>query len=207
MSGIAAIFNRDGRPAESRMIKAMLDAIHHRGPDREGVWIEGAVALGQRMLHATPEAVAEQQPWSDEGRRYRLVFDGRIDNGVDLQLQLSAAGVETRINTDAELILRSYQCWGEKPQEVTFGGLRGSLPQPEYYAFQIYPQSSITPPRAQRGRRCVALPAQPQPILKSRFHDTSLILSQRRKRFNIVSLKQPESGPFSICPSETQTES
>ncbi|MGA9721843.1 MAG: asparagine synthase-related protein [Candidatus Binatus sp.] len=114
MSGIGAIFNRDGRPVEIRTITAMLDAVNHRGPDGGGMWAEGAVALGQRMLHATPEAIDEQQPWSDEAARYRLVFDGRIDNGTDLRPQLVDAGLELRNNTDAELVLRSYQCWGEE---------------------------------------------------------------------------------------------
>jgi asparagine synthase (glutamine-hydrolysing) len=114
MSGIAAIFNRDGRPAEGRTITAMLDAVAHRGPDGAGTWAVGAVALGQRMLHATPEAIAEQQPWSDEAGRYRLVFDGRIDNGPELRPQLVAAGLEPRNPSDVELVLRSYQCWGEE---------------------------------------------------------------------------------------------
>ena len=92
----------------------MLDAVEHRGPDGRGMWAEGPVALGQRMLHATPESIDEQQPWSDDAARYRLVFDGRIDNGADLRPQLAAAGFEPRNRTDAELVLRSYQCWGEE---------------------------------------------------------------------------------------------
>ncbi len=92
----------------------MLDAVIHRGPDRGAIWSAGSVALGQRMLHATPEALDEQQPWSDEAGRYRLVFDGRIDNGPELRPQLTAAGLEPRTGTDAELVLRSYQLWGEE---------------------------------------------------------------------------------------------
>ncbi|HZC47399.1 MAG TPA: asparagine synthase-related protein, partial [Candidatus Acidoferrum sp.] len=92
----------------------MLDAVNHRGPDGGGMWCDGQVALGARILHATPESIEEQQPWSDEARRYRLVFDGRIDNGADLRPLLVAAGFQPRTNTDAELVLRSYQCWGEE---------------------------------------------------------------------------------------------
>ncbi len=91
----------------------MLNAVIHRGPDGGGMWSEGPIALGQRMLHATPEAIDEKQPWCDEAARYHLVFDGRIDNGADLRAQLIAAGLEPRTNTDAELVLRSYQLWGE----------------------------------------------------------------------------------------------
>jgi asparagine synthase (glutamine-hydrolysing) len=114
MSGIAAIFNRDGRPVENQTLTAMLDAVAHRGPDGGGMWSQGPIALGQRMLHATPEAIAERQPWSDEAARYYLVFDGRIDNRAELRAQLTAAGLAPRVDTDAELVLRSYQCWGEE---------------------------------------------------------------------------------------------
>jgi asparagine synthase (glutamine-hydrolysing) len=114
LSGIAAIFNRGGQPVEARTIAAMLDAVIHRGPDGSGTWSEGAVALGHRMLHATPESIDEKQPWHDETSRYHLVFDGRIDNGADLRPQLVAAGLEPRNHTDVELVLRSYQRWGEE---------------------------------------------------------------------------------------------
>jgi asparagine synthase (glutamine-hydrolysing) len=114
LSGIAAIFNRDGRPVDVQTIASMLDAVSHRGPDGGGMWSDGPIAMGQRMLHATPESVDEKQPWSDEAGRYRLVFDGRIDNGPDLRAQLASAGIAPRNNTDAELVLRSYQHWGEE---------------------------------------------------------------------------------------------
>jgi asparagine synthase (glutamine-hydrolysing) len=114
LSGIAGIFNRDGQPVEVRTITAMLDAVNHRGPDGGGMWSDGHIAIGQRMLHATPESIHEKQPWNDDAARYHLVFDGRIDNGDDLRPQLIAAGLEPRTDTDAELVLRSYQCWGEE---------------------------------------------------------------------------------------------
>ncbi len=114
MSGIAAIFNRNRRPVERSLISTMLDAVEHRGPDGVGIWADGPIAMGQRMLFATPEAITEQQPWSDETGRYWIVFDGRVDNGPELRPQLSAAGLEARNLTDAELVLRSYQLWGEE---------------------------------------------------------------------------------------------
>jgi len=92
----------------------MLEAVSHRGPDGGGMWSDGPIAMGQRMLHATPESIDEKQPWSDEAGRCHLVFDGRIDNGPDLRAQLASAGIEPRNNTDAELVLRSYQLWGEE---------------------------------------------------------------------------------------------
>jgi asparagine synthase (glutamine-hydrolysing) len=114
MSGIAGIFNRNGRAVEIHTLTAMLAAVDYRGPHGSGMWYAGSVGIGQRMLHSTPEAIAELQPWSDEAGHYRLVFDGRIDNGHELRGELSKAGFGFRNDTDAELVLRSYQCWGER---------------------------------------------------------------------------------------------
>src|SRR5262250_1139787 len=96
MSGLAAIFNRDCRAVDERMLAAMLDAIVHRGPDGAGSWIEGGIGLGQRMLNATPESAVERQPLRDETGRFSMVFDGRIDNGPELRGHLAAAGLECR---------------------------------------------------------------------------------------------------------------
>jgi asparagine synthase (glutamine-hydrolysing) len=42
------------------------------------------------------------------------VLDGRVDNRAELHSALAAAGAEPRGDTDAELIMRAWQCWGEQ---------------------------------------------------------------------------------------------
>jgi len=68
MSGIVAIWNRDGAPLDERLLLAMTARMEHRGPDAAGHWISGPVGLGHRMLRATPESATEQQPRSDPNR-------------------------------------------------------------------------------------------------------------------------------------------
>ena len=46
MCGIAGILNLDGAPATSGDLRQMSDAIAHRGPDGEGCYADGAIALG-----------------------------------------------------------------------------------------------------------------------------------------------------------------
>ncbi|HKS96501.1 MAG TPA: asparagine synthase (glutamine-hydrolyzing) [Terriglobia bacterium] len=113
MSGIAGIFNLDGRPAELALLRAMTDAVSHRGPDSAGYWADGPVALGHRMLHSTPESLEESQPLLDETGDLCLVLDGRIDNREDLRAAIEQAGGRLRDRTDAELVLKAYGCWGE----------------------------------------------------------------------------------------------
>jgi asparagine synthase (glutamine-hydrolysing) len=114
VSGIAAAFNLDGRPAEPELIRAMLDAIAYRGPDGLNCWSRGAVALGHAMLRTTPESATETQPLVDERAGLVLVMDGRIDNREELEKELDARGFPPRAETDAEIALRAYECWGEE---------------------------------------------------------------------------------------------
>ncbi|MGH7164375.1 MAG: asparagine synthase (glutamine-hydrolyzing) [Nitrospiraceae bacterium] len=113
MSGIVGIYNLDGRPVEQSRLQAMTDRLLHRGPDGCSFWRQGAIGLGHLMLRTTPESLDEKQPLVDETGRLCLTFDGRVDNREDLRSALLAAGSRPHSRTDAELVLRAYQCWSE----------------------------------------------------------------------------------------------
>lgn len=113
MSGIAAIYNLDGRPVDSALLARMLTAAAHRGPGGTNGWVDGSIALGHAMLHATLESLQERQPLRDECLDLCLTFDGRVDNRRDLAGAIESCGVALRSDTDAEMVLRAYQCWGE----------------------------------------------------------------------------------------------
>ncbi len=112
MSGIAGIYSLDGRPIDLNVLERMTDLMSARGPDGAGRWNGGAVALGHRMLRATPESREETLPLRDEAGAFSLTFDGRLDNRDELVAMLATGGL--RDHTDAELVLRSYQKWGEQ---------------------------------------------------------------------------------------------
>ena len=114
MSGIAGIFHLDGRPADPALLHRMTEAMAHRGPDGAGHWTDGPVALGHRMLWTTPEALQEKQPLTDELGDLCLTLDGRVDNREELRRALEAGGLHLRTATDAELVLRAYERWGEE---------------------------------------------------------------------------------------------
>ena len=62
MSGIAGIYFLDGRPVDPELVQSMINSIAHRGPDGSGVWTDGSVGLGHRMLWTTPESLNEKLP-------------------------------------------------------------------------------------------------------------------------------------------------
>jgi asparagine synthase (glutamine-hydrolysing) len=108
------MFNLDGRPADPRAVGRMLNSMRHRGPDGQASFVRGPLAFGHARFCTTAESIREHQPVHDESLQLVLVFDGRIDNREELTDALVAAGMPPRDDTDAELVLRAYGCWGEE---------------------------------------------------------------------------------------------
>ena len=113
MSGFAAICNLDGRPVDRDLLARMINAVPYRGPDGIRIWTNGSVGLGHAMLCTTPESLHETQPLVDNDAGLALTMDGRVDNRDDLAAQLTSKGCRLRDDTDAELVLRAYECWAK----------------------------------------------------------------------------------------------
>jgi asparagine synthase (glutamine-hydrolysing) len=114
VSGISGIYNLDGRPADSLLLRQMTHAIEHRGPDGITQWIAGPVGLAHLLLRSTAQSTREKQPFISEDGLRCLTMDGRIDNRKELKADLESRGLRLRGQTDAELVLRAYEFWGEE---------------------------------------------------------------------------------------------
>ncbi len=121
MSGIAAIYHGDGRPVQPQALERMVQAMAHRGPDGMSRWADGAIGLGHCLTHTTPESLREEQPVCDPEGRYRLVWDGRLDNREELLRALKSEGIPCGRETDPELVLGVYGLWGRRCVERLLG--------------------------------------------------------------------------------------
>ena len=121
MSGIAGIYYLDGRPVERTDVERMVDSIAHRGPDGSGVWTDGSVGLGHRMLWTTPESLHEKLPLTNKSGDLTITADARIDNRDELFSTLNFNGRPRETITDSEIILAAYEKWGEKCPEKLLG--------------------------------------------------------------------------------------
>lgn len=121
MSGIFGVFSRDGRPVDPAVLERMSNRLAHRGRDRAGVWYDGAVGLGHRMLHTTRESLHERLPIHDEAAQITLTADARIDNRDELRAMLGLRESEAKARTDGELILAAYRKWGHACPEKLVG--------------------------------------------------------------------------------------
>ena len=83
------------------------------GPDGDGVWCEGAVGLGHRLFHNTPESLHETLPLESADGRLVMTASARLDNRYDLLRALGVPPAERADTPDSTLILNAYEKWGE----------------------------------------------------------------------------------------------
>lgn len=114
MCGIVGIYNLNGEPASPIALKRMTDSVAHRGPDGEGHWVEGNVALGHRRLAIIDLSPAGHQPMVSADHRFVLSYNGEVYNFQELRSELEAKGYWFRSKTDSEVVLNALAEWGEK---------------------------------------------------------------------------------------------
>lgn len=95
----------------TNLLDRMCRAITHRGPDDQGMMVEGRVALGMRRLSII-DLAGGHQPISNEDGRVTVVFNGEIYNYRDLQRELEARGHRFRTDSDTEAIVHAYEEYG-----------------------------------------------------------------------------------------------
>ena len=110
MSGICALWNRDGKPMYVDAIRRMVEAARHRGPD--GMWVhqDGALGWGFAKLTVSAEDAGEHQPIVSPRTQCVIVADVRLDNRDYIINRLPDRPLVSE--SDAELILRAYEAWG-----------------------------------------------------------------------------------------------
>ncbi len=113
MCGIAGEFVWGDRRADVDAVARMLPALARRGPDADGVWASGRVALGHRRLAILDLSQRAHQPMFDPETGLALVFNGAIYNFRVLRADLEKRGHRFFSTGDTEVILRGYAEWGE----------------------------------------------------------------------------------------------
>lgn len=113
MCGIAGIFNLNGQPVSSVVLRKMTDAIAHRGPDGEGFYVDSFVGLGHRRLAIIDLSSAGHQPMISNDQQVVLSYNGEIYNFQELRTELQMLGYEFYSKTDSEVVLNAWLEWGE----------------------------------------------------------------------------------------------
>lgn len=112
MCGVCGEITFDGTVADSAAVARMSCALADRGPDGEGAWTDGRVALGHRRLAIVDLSEAGHQPMVDDELQLVCVFNGMVYNHHELRAQLRDQGYRFRSGSDTEVVLKAYHRWG-----------------------------------------------------------------------------------------------
>src|SRR4051812_24299154 len=120
MCGISGMLALDGGAVDERAVRAMADALVHRGPDSEGMFVDGPVGLAARRL-AIIDLARGDQPMRNEDGSVTVVQNGELYEHRRLQAELSRRGHRFRSHCDTEVLPHLYEERGAAFAE----GLRG----------------------------------------------------------------------------------
>ena len=114
MCGITGLWTQThSRDLIREEIKQAVTRLHHRGPDDNGIWINGSgVALGHTRLSILDLSAAGHQPMVSEDGRHVIVYNGEIYNFSDIKSRLSSLGHSFSGTGDTEVILHAFRQWG-----------------------------------------------------------------------------------------------
>ena len=126
MCGIAGVWRRGQQPeALADTVRAMTDAIRHRGPDADGLWQDEqcGVALGHRRLAIVDLSPTGAQPMHSASGRYTIVFNGEVYNFRRLRAELEPMGATIAGTSDTAVMLAAFETWGVAPSIPKLHGM------------------------------------------------------------------------------------
>lgn len=111
MCGITGIIAKDNKAIDKQMFRSLNDLVSHRGPDSEGFFFQGNVALGHRRLSILDLSDDGIQPMQYQDK-FTISYNGEIYNYIEIREELKGKGYYFKSGTDTEVILASYAEWG-----------------------------------------------------------------------------------------------
>jgi asparagine synthase (glutamine-hydrolysing) len=127
MSGFAGIICNGGATPDPHLLERMAARLAFRGPDATQIWSRDSAGFCFTLLRTGPAPQSSEQPCTLDGRVW-LLGDVRLDGRNDLRRQLEQSGDSVTTGaTDEELILRTWQRWGEDGLAKLIGDLSFAL--------------------------------------------------------------------------------
>lgn len=112
MCGLVGVLLPNGAQERANGLRRACDAMVHRGPDDEGLFLSGPVGLGFRRLSILDLTAAGHQPMTSADGEWTVVFNGEIYNFIELRRELRAAGRVLRSDSDTEVLVEGLSLWG-----------------------------------------------------------------------------------------------
>lgn len=123
MCGIAGFIKlKENKNSRHPDLTRMLEVMKYRGPNDRGIYKDKQVSLGNLRLSILDLSSAGHQPMEINNSSLIITHNGEIYNYLELRKELQEKGYKFQTNTDTEVIVKSYQEWGEKCVEK-FNGM------------------------------------------------------------------------------------
>jgi asparagine synthase (glutamine-hydrolysing) len=94
----------------------MISTLNHRGPDDEGTYLDEVdqyqLGLGHKRL-----SILDLSPLGHQPMKYQnlvIVYNGEVYNFKEIRQELETLGYDFQSQSDTEVILKSYHCWGDE---------------------------------------------------------------------------------------------
>jgi asparagine synthase (glutamine-hydrolysing) len=116
MCGIAGCYFKEGATRDE--LHKMARAMAHRGPDAEGVYVNGSFGLAHRRLSILDLSSTAHQPMVSSCGRYHIAYNGEVYNFKSIKAEL---GIETKTSSDTEVILEAFAQIGPRMVEKLNG--------------------------------------------------------------------------------------
>lgn len=134
MCGIAGIYYFNGeKRVDQASLKAMADALVHRGPDDDGYFHMDSLGFAHRRLSII-DLAGGHQPLFNEDKSIALICNGEVFDFRPQQAALQAKGHRLATHSDSEVIVHLYEDHGIDVLQH----LRGQ------YALALYDQKKKT---------------------------------------------------------------
>ena len=113
MCGICGQMKFSGIGSSARCVEKMTASLKRRGPDAQGIFVQGPVAMGHRRLKIIDLSERAQQPMVDSQLGLSIIFNGAVYNFAALRKTLEDRGYRFFSTGDTEVILKAYHAWGQ----------------------------------------------------------------------------------------------
>lgn len=125
MCGICGFVSLKPITDADRILRRMVEALRHRGPDGCGTWGRGETekrgngvslvhaCLGHTRLAIIDLSEAGKQPMSNEDGTIWVTYNGEVYNFLELRQQLEGKGHRFRSRSDTEVLVHAYEEWGD----------------------------------------------------------------------------------------------
>lgn len=149
ITGLLQLYHSRTDASHLSVVKAMMRAMSHRGPDGEGIWQDDHAILGHKRLSIVDLSPTGAQPMVSACGRYVIIYNGEIYNHRELRARLSiclkgSSDTETLLEHIVQFGLQetlpklngmfAFALWDKHQKKITLA--RDSIGiKPLYYAF------------------------------------------------------------------------